>query len=73
MKADEEIFGRIAACHAKVLEESVKRIDQRMDLLRTERLKPTHPKVRLVDDNLASLLWLRTVSKPVASGPQQGG
>ncbi len=72
LQADEAVLGRIAACHAKVLEESVKRIDERMDLLRVERLKPTHPKVRLVDDNLASLLWLRAVSKPVPSGPQKG-
>lgn len=72
LKADEAILGRIAACHAKVLEESVKRIDERMDLLRVERLKATHPKVRLVDDNLASLLWLRAVSKPISDGPQKG-
>jgi len=72
VEADRAILQRVAACHEKVKEEAVKGIDQRMDLLSVKRLKPTHPQVRLVDDNLASLLWLRGVSKPIDDGPQKG-
>jgi hypothetical protein len=55
-KADEQILSRIAACHEQIQQETVKGIDQRMNLLNVERLRPTHPDVRLLDDNLASLL-----------------
>ena len=72
MIADQAILERIAECHAKVLAESVQRIDERMSLLGKERLKPAHAKVRLVDDNLASLLWLRAVSRPIGVEPQKG-
>jgi hypothetical protein len=71
-KADEAILRRIAQCHEKVKEETVKGIDQRMNLLSVQRLKPTHPDVRLLDDNLASLLWLRGVSKPIPDGKAKG-
>jgi formylglycine-generating enzyme required for sulfatase activity len=71
-KADEQILSRIAACHEQIQQETVKGIDQRMNLLNVERLRPTHPDVRLLDDNLASLLWLRGVSKPISAGAAKG-
>jgi formylglycine-generating enzyme required for sulfatase activity len=52
------------------LESRIAELERRVDRIERKTaqfgLQPTHPKVRLLDDNLASLLWLWAVSTPLA-------
>lgn len=71
-RADDAILKEVDILRREIKEEVVKSLDERQRLLKVERLRTTHPKVREFDDKMASLLWLKAVTSPVKDGPEPG-
>ncbi len=68
---DARLLTEISPLKQKVSTEFSRLFEEREELMK-QGLRPTHRSIRLQDDKLASVMWLRGVTQPVKDGKNSG-